>query len=186
MSTKVSLEMLFLIECMIRMIPEKSVVDCGLIDIQTRKHNQVRYRFFLDVESNIFLIFSVCAPQYVMLPPLQSTCHYIKNHHVKKWHVRLGGANNMHPLSWGGHKRKRSLFWKWWKSDWKVSCSNKYSCSEKFLHSGRNWIELSKMNSVIAEDHEQIKQIISTWSVGCKYQGLGNQKAKVKIWSTVN
>ena len=46
---------------------------------------------------------SICSPQ------LQSTCHYMVNHHVKLRHVHLGGANNMHPLSWGGgHKRKRS------------------------------------------------------------------------------
>ena len=58
-------------------------------------------------------IFSVCAPPPSTLcaPQLQSTCHYIVNHYVKIWHVRLGGANNMRPLSWGGgggHKRKRS------------------------------------------------------------------------------
>ena len=41
-------------------------------------------------------------PQYVMLPQLQSTCHYIVNHYVKILHVHLGVANNMHPLSWGG------------------------------------------------------------------------------------
>ena len=33
-------------------------------------------------------------------PPLQSTCHYIVNRYAKIWHVRLGGANNMHPPSW--------------------------------------------------------------------------------------
>ena len=72
-------------------------------------------------------IFSVCAPptppppQYVMHPPLQSTCHYIVIHYVKMWHVRLGDAINIRPLSWrergggggggvgcGVHKRKRS------------------------------------------------------------------------------
>ena len=37
-----------------------------------------------------------------MRPQLQSTCHYIVNHSVKILHVRLGGANNMHPLSLGG------------------------------------------------------------------------------------
>ena len=41
-------------------------------------------------------------PQYVVLPQLQSTCHYMLNHYVKIWHVLLGGANNMHPLRWGG------------------------------------------------------------------------------------
>ena len=37
-------------------------------------------------------------PQYVMRPHLQSTCHYIVNHYVKKWHVRLGVA----PIKLGG------------------------------------------------------------------------------------
>ena len=39
---------------------------------------------------------TLCSPQ------LLSTCHYIVNHHVKILHMRLGGANNMHPLSWRG------------------------------------------------------------------------------------
>ena len=54
-------------------------------------------------------IFSVCAPpppQYVMRPQLQSTCHYIVNYYVKLLHVRLGGANNMRPLSWAGTNGK--------------------------------------------------------------------------------
>ena len=68
----------------------------------------------------------VCAPppppqvRYAPTPPppptpppvtqLQSTCHYTVNRYVKIWHVHLGCANNIHPLSWGGggHKRKRS------------------------------------------------------------------------------
>ena len=45
-------------------------------------------------------------------PPSYNTCHYIVNHYVKIWHLRLGGANNMHPLptklGLGGHKGKRS------------------------------------------------------------------------------
>ena len=44
-------------------------------------------------------------PHYAMpprLPPLQSTCHNIVNNYVKIWHVRLGGANNINPPSWGG------------------------------------------------------------------------------------
>ena len=51
-------------------------------------------------------LFRLC-PQYVMLPPLQSTCLYIVNHNVKIWHVHLGGANNMHPLSWGGAQTEK-------------------------------------------------------------------------------
>ena len=67
------------------------------------------------LSGNIFFygIFSICAlPQYVMRPQLQSTCHYIENHYVKMWYVRLEVANNMLPVSWGvggGHKRKRSV-----------------------------------------------------------------------------
>ena len=45
-------------------------------------------------------IFFICAPQYVMRPPV--TEHVLVNHYVKIWLVRLGGANNMRPLSWGG------------------------------------------------------------------------------------
>ena len=48
-------------------------------------------------------ISSICPPpppQYVMRPQLKRTCHYIVNHHVKTWRVRLGGANNMRQLSW--------------------------------------------------------------------------------------
>ena len=49
---------------------------------------------------------------------LQSSCHYIVNYFVKIWHVHLGVANNMHPLSGGvgggggggEGKRKRSKF----------------------------------------------------------------------------
>ena len=37
-----------------------------------------------------------------MHPELQRACHYIVSHCVKVWHVSLGGANNMHPLSWRG------------------------------------------------------------------------------------
>ena len=48
-------------------------------------------------------LFRLCPPPSTLCSTqLQSTCHYIVNHHVKIWHVRLGGANNMHPLSWGG------------------------------------------------------------------------------------
>ena len=45
----------------------------------------------------------VCyAPQVRYAPPRYRARHYIVNHHVKIWNVRLGGANNMRPLSWGG------------------------------------------------------------------------------------
>ena len=37
----------------------------------------------------------------------------LNNHYVKIWHVRLRGANNMHPISWGeGDKRKGYHFLK--------------------------------------------------------------------------
>ena len=49
-------------------------------------------------------LFRLCPPPPSTLcsPQWQSTCHYIVNHYVKILHVRLGVANNMHPLSWGG------------------------------------------------------------------------------------
>ena len=53
--------------------------------------------------NKICRVFSVCTPQYAMptphtlCPQLQSTPH-----------VYLGGANKMHPQSWGIYKRKRS------------------------------------------------------------------------------
>ena len=58
--------------------------------------------------TSIFLTVRIFT-QYVMHPQLQSTCHY-SNPYVKNiWHMRLGGANNMHPLSWGGgYKQKKS------------------------------------------------------------------------------
>ena len=43
-----------------------------------------------------------------LCPPIAEHVRYVVNHHVKIWHVRLGGANNMRPLSWG-HNRKRSF-----------------------------------------------------------------------------
>ena len=55
--------------------------------------------------------FPFVPPQYVMLPQLQSTCHYIVNHYVKILHVHLGVANNMHPLSWGGTNGKNPFFY---------------------------------------------------------------------------
>ena len=54
-----------------------------------------------------FRIFSISAPppppsRYVMHPQLQSTSHYTVNHYVKKTRASGGGgANNMHPISWG-------------------------------------------------------------------------------------
>ena len=48
-------------------------------------------------------LFHLCPPPSTLCAPqLQSTCHYIVNHYVKILQVRLGGANNMRPLSWGG------------------------------------------------------------------------------------
>ena len=51
-------------------------------------------------------LFRLCPPSTLCAPQLQSTCHYIVNHYVKLLHVRLGGANNMRPLSWGGTNGK--------------------------------------------------------------------------------
>ena len=47
-------------------------------------------------------IFSIFAPITLCAPHLQSTYHYTVRHYVKVWHVRLGVANNMHPLRWEG------------------------------------------------------------------------------------
>ena len=59
-------------------------------------------------------MFSVCAPQYVMRPPVTQHVPLHSNHYVKIWHVRLGGgvANNMRSLSCGAQTEKiqKNLF----------------------------------------------------------------------------
>ena len=45
-----------------------------------------------------------------MRPQLQSTGRYIIKHSVKILHVRLGGANNMRPLSWGTQNQNEKIF----------------------------------------------------------------------------
>ena len=50
--------------------------------------------------------FPFVPPQYECAPQLQTTCHYIVNYYVEILHVRLGVANNMRPLSWGGTNGK--------------------------------------------------------------------------------
>ena len=40
-------------------------------------------------------------------PLVTQPCHYIVNHYVKIWHMRLGDANNRHPLSWGGAQTEK-------------------------------------------------------------------------------
>ena len=82
----------------------------GALLLDVREPNQlasliaISLALFVKTWLTIFRIFSVCAPppQYVMHPQLQSTGHYIINHYIKIWHVRLRVANNIHPLSWGG------------------------------------------------------------------------------------
>ena len=71
---------------------------------------------FVDVYYIIIGIFSVCAPPSTLCSPQwQSTCHFIVNHYVKILHVRLGVANNMHPLSWGGTNGKDPIIvWLIW------------------------------------------------------------------------
>ena len=54
--------------------------------------------------------FPFVPPSTLCAPQLQSTCHYIVNYYVKILHVRLGGANNMRPLSWGGTNGKDPEF----------------------------------------------------------------------------
>ena len=46
-------------------------------------------------------LFRLCTLSTLCAPQLQSTCNYIVNHYVKIWHVCLGFAINMRPLSWG-------------------------------------------------------------------------------------
>ena len=47
-----------------------------------------------DSSKNAGIFFRLCPAQYVIRPQLQSTGHYLLNHYVKVWHVRLGGGNN--------------------------------------------------------------------------------------------
>ena len=47
-------------------------------------------------------IFSVCAPQYVMRPPVTEHVPLHSNSLRKNMACASGGANNMRPLSWGG------------------------------------------------------------------------------------
>ena len=63
--------------------------------------NQVnKNKIFFNLKGLKNGIFSVCAPCTLFSPQLQSTCYYMLKRYVKIWHVRLGGANNMHPPSW--------------------------------------------------------------------------------------
>ena len=75
-----------------RIVPTLQSHNCFLVQSITFNH----------LQEIIFGSFSFVPPQYVMRPMLQNTCDYIVNLQVKIWHVCLGGANNMHPLSWGG------------------------------------------------------------------------------------
>ena len=51
------------------------------------------------IETELLDLFCFGPPSLVGL--LQSTCNYIVNQYRKICHVRLWGANNLHPLSWG-------------------------------------------------------------------------------------
>ena len=94
-----------------------------LKNLNQRSSFSKQHVFLLTLIKNQSLsrIFSVGAlPPSTLCPPpppppqLQSTCHYMLNHYVKVWHLPLGRAlYNMHPLSWGGGKRKKSVksFW---------------------------------------------------------------------------
>ena len=55
--------------------------------------------------------FPFVPPQYVKLPPIREHVLLHSKSLCKDMASASGGANNMHPLSWGGgHKRKRDLF----------------------------------------------------------------------------
>ena len=82
-------------------------------------------RSFIPSWKNFSDLFRLWPPSSLCSPQWQSTCHYIVNHYVKILHVRLGVANIMHPLSWGGHKRKRSDF------------SNRFNNGQKLARSDR-------------------------------------------------
>ena len=58
--------------------------------------------------SKISGLFRSCLPVR-HAPPVTEHVKLQSKQLCKKWHVRLGVANNMHPLTWGwGNKRKRS------------------------------------------------------------------------------
>ena len=83
------------------------------LETNTADDNNKIYPILIGSFKN-FWVFSVCVPQYVLLSPpppqLQSTCLCKVNHYVKIWHVRLVGANNMHPLSWWGAQTEKIDF----------------------------------------------------------------------------
>ena len=84
-------------ECRARMITDQQIIAV------------LRRSDFITTVVKKWWIFSVRATPRTLCPPpqLQSTCRYIVNHHVKIWQVRLGGANNMRPLNWGGGTNKK-------------------------------------------------------------------------------
>ena len=69
----------------------------GFAEVLVKGYNRKTPRFKLFGD-----LFRLCPPSTLCSPQLQSTCHYIVNYYVKILHVRLGVANNMRPLSWGG------------------------------------------------------------------------------------
>ena len=94
-------------------------------------------------------------PQYVMLPQLQRTGHCMINHYVKIWKLRLGDANNMHPLSWGGTKGKdlgflnitcyfqiltREVYRFWDRGRFKINCLTSKQTLQNFFVDKRQYM----------------------------------------------
>ena len=91
------------------------------LDLDVVKNSEVRVHLFEHKRNVLYFIakwiFYVCPPppppQCVMRALVtehsklraeysrKSQSHYIVNHYVKIWHVCLGGAKNVRPLSWG-------------------------------------------------------------------------------------
>ena len=80
----------------------------------------VRFQFIQPTMFNLRDVFRLCSPpppsrlcppppSRLCPPQLQSTCPYIVNHYVKMWHLRLGAANDVHPLSLGAQTEKIQL-----------------------------------------------------------------------------
>ena len=65
---------------------------------------------------SFFGSFPFVPPTTLCAPQLQSTCHYIVNHYVQIWHVRLAGGGGVVAVQIicshyaGGDKQKRSHF----------------------------------------------------------------------------
>ena len=84
---------------------------CGIFILSDRRDNNnskiVQFNLLSCGSSRHDLIkmdlFRLCIPYVMHTPVTEHVSYYIVNYYVKLWHVRRGGggANIMHPLSWG-------------------------------------------------------------------------------------